>query len=147
MYKKKRKIKKIEVSNDPKIITNTILPSDDKNTIKKKNQKQFMTTDEAMLWVEFDDGSFFGLNAPMFYSFDGATIPFGIGKGDMKLLIPALYHDIMCEHKEYVNYDRALASDIFKELLIYNHVNKITANTMYVFVEMFQKLFCDWKEK
>ena len=142
-----KKIKKIILSNDPKIVTNTVLFLDDEKTIKEKNKKQFTTTEDSILYVVYEDDSLFELYAPMFYPFDGATIPFGIGKGDMKLLIPALFHDIMCDDKELVDYDREQASIIFRELLIYNHVNRITANIMFIFVEMYQKLFCNWREK
>ena len=76
----------------------------------------------------------------------GATIPFGIGKGNMKLQIPALFHDVMCDDKSTNNFDRNEASRIFKACLIACGVNKHIAHLMYLAVEGFQIVFCDWRE-
>jgi hypothetical protein len=140
-----KKIKDIQLSNDPEIHTRSVLFFDDKGTIKKKNKKQFITTVASSLQVTFDDGSVLNLYAPEFYTFDGATIPFGIGKGDMRLQIPALFHDIMCDEKYWTNYDRKLADTIFKECLIRCGVNRFIAEYMFLHVEVYQKIFCDWR--
>ena len=65
----------------------------------------------------------------------------------MKLLIPALYHDILCDNKNFVDYDRNLASRIFKAALIGCGVNKATAQVMYLAVEAYQKMFGKWRKK
>lgn len=140
-----KKIKNIELSNDPQIHVRSVLFFDDVGTIKKKNRKQFITTQESTLQITFTDNSILNLYAPAFYTFDGATIPFGIGKGDMKLQIPSLFHDIMCDEKCWTNYDRKLTNTIFKECLIKCGVNKLIAEGMFLLVEIYQKLFCDWR--
>lgn len=140
-----KKIKDIQLSNDPEIHTRSVLFFDDKGTIKKKNKKQFITTVASSLQVTFDDDTVLNLYAPAFYTFDGATIPLGIGKGDMRLQIPALFHDIMCEEKYWTNYDRKLADTIFKECLIKCGVNRVLAEWMYFHVEIYQTIFCNWR--
>jgi len=141
-----KKIKDIVLSNDPEIHARSVLFFDDKNEIQRKNKKQFITTKEATLTVIFEDDSTLELYAPKNYKFDGATIPCGIGKGNMKLQIPSLFHDILCDTHSLVNYDRKLADTIFKECLIKCGVNKIVAQWMYINVELYQKFFCDWSK-
>lgn len=140
-----KKIKDIQLSNDPVIEVRAVMFSDDEETIKKKNKNQFITTKESSLQITFDDDSVLNLYAPANFSFDGATIPLGIGKGNMKLQIPALFHDIMCKEKFWTNYDRKLADLIFKECLIRCGVNRVIAEWMYLHVEIYQKLFCNWR--
>ena len=140
-----KEIEKITLSNDPHIHTRSVLLDDDDDERKDKNKKQFITCRESQLKILFTDNTTLTIFAPRGYKFDAATIPFGIGKGNMKLQIPALFHDIMCDDKSVVNYDRKLASKIFKEVLIDCGVNKVIAHIMYVFVEVFQKLYCNWE--
>ena len=71
-------------------------------------------------------------------------IIFNIGKGNMKLLIPALFHDITCERKELVFYERKLSSLIFKALLLECKVPFIKAVLMYYAVDNYQKFCPDW---
>lgn len=120
--------------------------NDDRDKIKDKNKKQFITCNSTSLTVLFEDNTQLILFAPKGYKFDGATIPFNIGKGNMKFLVPALFHDIMCDRKHIVGYDRNLASRIFKALLIDCGVNKTTAQIMYLAVEAYQKLFGKWSK-
>ena len=142
----KKKIKEVILSNDPHIHTRPVLFYEDKKKIKEKNKKQFVTEFAATLTVIFADGTYVTLFADKGYEFDGATIPFGIGKGNMKLQIPALFHDVMCDDKSTINYDRNLASRIFKACLIACGVNKFVAHTMYLAVEAFQIVICDWSD-
>lgn len=139
-----KKIKQVILSNDPHIHTRSVLFGDDKETIKKKNKKQFITCEASSLTILFMDDTSITLFAQKGYEFDGATIPFGIGKGNMKILVPALFHDIMCDDKSTINYDRKLASEIFKTCLISCGVKKYIAHLMFLAVETFQILFCDW---
>lgn len=146
MKKKNRKIAEIYLSGDPKIRARSVFFDDKKADIKSKNKKQFITTEACELTVFFDDETTLKIFADKDTIFDGATIPFNLGKGNMKFLIPALFHDIMCENKHLVGYNRKLADQIFKECLLKCKVNRFTANFMYMNVEMYQKLFCNWKE-
>lgn len=141
-----KKIKDLKLSNDPVIKLRAVLFDDSEEEIKDKNKKQFMTTESSMLNVIFEDNTSLYLYAPKNYSFDGATIPFGIGKGNMKLAIPALFHDITCENKSLVDYDRKLASSIFKEALLKCKVNKLIAEDMYLHVELYQILLGNWRK-
>lgn len=130
-----KKIIDIQLSNDPIILARTVLPHQE---ITDKNKKQFITSVPSSLTTIFDDGSCFTLYARAKYIYDGATIPFGIGKGDMRLLIPALFHDLMCEDKSLVNYDRRLSSEIFKETLISCGVSEVQAKVMSTIVDIYQ---------
>lgn len=141
-----KKIKNIWITNDPEIKTRAVLFGDSEELIKDKNKKQFITTKESTLLITFDDDSVLTLYAPAYKEFDGATIPFGIGKGNMQLQIPALFHDIMCDDKATINYDRKLADTIFKECLLRCRVNKFIVEYMYLHVEIYQRLFCKWRK-
>ena len=143
----KKEIKQVILSNDPHIHTRSVLFDEDKEEIKKKNKKQFITCQAATLTVLYEDGTAVNLFADKGYVFDGATIPFGIGKGNMKLQIPALFHDVMCDDKSTINYDRNEARRIFKACLIACGVNKHIAHLMYLAVEAFQIVFCDWRNE
>lgn len=132
---------KLSLSNDPMIRTNTIFPYDSEEEVKRKNKKQFVTTEDATLTVIVDYNYLFKIYAPAFYEYDGATIPFNIGKGNMKLLIPALFHDIMCDKK---NICRKLSTEIFEQLLIDCDVNPKIAKVMAIFVDLYQKYIQKW---
>lgn len=138
-----KKYFKVELIGNPCIIVREVLPYDDEKTVKEKNKKPFMAIKSAVLKVKYDTREYTIANE-CGYKYDGASIPFKIGKGNMKLLIPSLYHDIMCENKGIVDYDRKLSSLIFKELLIQCKVNKLTADIMYRSVDLYQH-FMGWK--
>lgn len=143
----KKEIINIWLSNDPHIHTRSVLFDETDEEIQQKNKKQFITCTPAWLFITFDTGEVLNLYAPKGTVFDGATIPFGIGKGDMKLQIPALFHDIICVDKSLVNYDRNLASRIFYETLLKCKVNKALAWIMYMNVELYQMSpFCNWRK-
>jgi hypothetical protein len=127
----------------PYIHTRAVYPDDPQDVIKDKQKKPFMNGFTVILTVFLKDRQF-TITALKGYCYDGATIPFGLGKGNMKLLIPALFHDIMCDKKELVNCDRNLSSLIFKELLLLCEVPKWKANVMYFAVDNFQRLVKGW---
>lgn len=133
----------VELIGNPCIVVREVMPSDDDKTVKEKNKKPFMAIKSAVLKVKYGTKTYTIANESG-YKYDGASIPFKIGKGNMKLLIPSLYHDIMCENKAIVDYDRKLSSLIFKELLIQCKVNKLTADIMYRSVDLYQH-FMGWK--
>lgn len=133
----------VELFGNPSIIVREVLPDDDEKTVKEKNKKPFMATKTALIRVIWNDKTYFISNQSE-YCYDGASIPFKIGKGNMKLLIPSLYHDIICEDKSLVDFNRNLSSKIFKELLLQCKVNKLTAEIMYQAVDLYQR-FQGWK--
>lgn len=138
---------KLFINKYPMVICRTILPTDTEAEKIAKNKKQFINTRLSILTVFMEDNTQFTITAHRDYCFDGATIPFGIGKGNMKLLMPALFHDIMCENKHLVNNNRLLSSRIFKELLLMCGVPKWKASTMYHIVDNYQKIFGHWRKK
>lgn len=135
----------VELIGNPCIVVREVLPSDDEKTIKDKNRKPFQANKVANLKVTYGDKTYILSNVTG-YTWDGASIPFKIGKGNMKLLIPSMYHDLCCENKGLVDYNRKLSSMIFKELLIQCHVNKLTANIMYESVNIYQMFMNGWKK-
>ena len=136
----------LKLNCEPQVAVRVVLPSDDKATVKSKKQKQFINKKLCILTVDTGDKQF-TITAHKNYCFDSATIPFGIGKGDTRLFVPALFHDIMCDNKKLVDYDRKLSSQIFRELLLMCEVPKWKADIMYNSVEIYQRLFGGWKKK
>ena len=135
----------LKLNCEPRVAVRVVLPSDDPLTVKSKKKKQFINKKTSILTVDTGDRQF-TITAHKVYCFDSATIPFGIGKGDTRLFVPALFHDIMCDHKEVVDYDRNLSSRIFRELLLMCEVPKWKANVMYFAVESYQKFMKGWKK-
>ncbi len=138
---------KLKLDKNPVILTRAVFPSDSSSEIKDKNSKQFVNLFDVCLsvWVKKNNTDIeFSLLANKGYVFDGATIPFNIGKGNMKLLIPALFHDITCERKDLVFYDRHLSSLIFRKLLLMCKVNVFKASFMYLAVDNYQRFCKGW---
>lgn len=134
----------VQMVGNPCILVREVLPYDDEATAKEKNKKPFMALKSAILKVTYGDKKYI-LSNKSGYCYDGASIPFKIGKGNMKLLIPSLFHDIMCEDKTLIDKNRNLSSLIFRELLIQCKVNKATAQIMYLAVDNYQKFMKGWK--
>lgn len=88
---------------------------------------------------------------PKGYCYDGASIPRifwrVVGSNtDNKFLIAALIHDVLCEHHEYINYDRAFSTNVFNALLKESDVCAIQRFLMKNSVACFQSLFCGWSD-
>ena len=136
----------VELFGNPNIQVREVLPTDDEKTVKDKNRKPFQANKVAILKVTYGDKTYILSNVTG-YTWDGASIPFKIGKGNMKLLIPSMYHDIICENKGLVDFDRKLSSMIFRELLLQCKVNRLTANIMYESVEIYQRFMKGWSKQ
>lgn len=130
---------------DPDVHVRVVMPYDGDEIAKDKNKKPFQANNVAIIKVTYGDKKYIISNSSG-YTYDGATIPFRIGKGNMKLLVPALFHDIICENKSLVDYNRKLSSMIFKELLLQCEVNKIAAHIMYEAVDLYQHWTKGWKK-
>ena len=117
---------------------------DSEGIIADKKRYPFMTQKIAVLHV-IDGQKKYILSNPQNYKYDGATIPFGLCKGNPKLLTPAMFHDLMCENKEIIGYNRYLSSCVFRELLILFKVNTIIAYIMFLFVDIYQRTQRGWK--
>lgn len=135
----------LKLSCEPRVAVRVVLPSDDKATIKSKKQKQFINKKLCILTVDTGDKQF-TITAYKDYCFDSASIPFGIGKGDTRLFVPALYHDLCCDNKEVVDCDRKLSTEIFRQLLLMCDVPKWKADTMAFFVNQYQRFMKGWKK-
>lgn len=86
---------------------------------------------------------------PKCYCYDGASIPRAFWRvvgspTDNRFLIAALIHDVLCEHHEYVNHDRAFSTNVFNALLTVSDVNCCQRFLMKNSVACFQTLFCKW---
>ena len=140
----------VKLIGNPNIQVRQVMPYDDEATIKDKNKKPFQTQKSALLKIIYKDneGKEFNkiVSNPTNYTYDGASIPFKIGKGNMKLLIPALFHDIFCEDKSIINFNRHLSSLIFKDLLLQCGVCKVTAEIMYLSVDTYQRFMKGWQQ-
>lgn len=140
---------KVELIGNPDIEVRQVMPWDDSDTVKEKNKKPFKTNKSALIKVVYRDKQGAEtkkiISNPTEYIYDGASIPFKIGKGNMKLLIPALFHDLMCDDKSRINYNRRLSSLIFKNLLLQCRVNKFIAETMFIAVDTYQRFMKGWK--
>ena len=139
----------VELIGNPDIQVRQVMPYDDEAVVKDKNRLPFQTQKSALIKVYYKDKK--GnetkkiISNPTIYKYDGASIPFKIGKGNMKLLIPALFHDLMCDDKSRIDYNRHLSSLIFKDLLLQCKVSKITAEAMFLAVDTYQRFMKGWK--
>jgi len=134
-------------NKDPDVDIREVLPSDTDEEVTDKLKKPFINKKQVIMTVILCKTLSFTITAKKNYTYDGATIPFGIGKGDTRLLLPALFHDIMCENKHIVFYNRQLSTMIFKKLLLMSKVSKGKSQRMYIAVELFQKFMDGWDDK
>lgn len=86
---------------------------------------------------------------PKGYCWNGSDIPRMfwriIGpKSEPQYLISSCIHDYICEHHNIIDNDRRLSSMIFRACLLEAGVSKLKAEIMYMAVDNFQKIFCDW---
>lgn len=138
----------VELIGNPDIEVRQVMPEDDEATVEDKQRRPFKTNKAALIKVLYRDKK--GnetkkiISNPTEYIYDGATIPFKIGKGNMKLLIPALFHDLLCDDKSRIDYNRRLSSLIFKDLLLQCKVNKCIAQVMFLAVDNYQKFMKGW---
>lgn len=87
---------------------------------------------------------------PKGYCYDGASIPRFfwrvIGSNcDNRFLIPALIHDVLCEHHEYIDCDRSFSTDIFNALLEESGVGIFKRFFMKNSVALYQTTCCNWR--
>lgn len=86
---------------------------------------------------------------PKSFRWDGATIPrlvwWIIGsKTNPKYRTPSLIHDYMCLNKYIIDYRCEFSTQIFEAMLSVAGVSKWRRKIMCFFVNIYQKIFCDW---
>ncbi len=120
---------------------------------EKKSIKKYPFINKRNLKVKLIDykkDKTYNFSIPKGYCYDGASIPRlfwrVIGSNtDNRFLIPALIHDVLCEHHEYVDNDRKFSSNVFNALLEASDVYPMKRFFMKNSVDLFQKLFCKWR--
>lgn len=135
----------------PHVCIRYTLPSSTEE--EKKSIKKYPFINKKNLRVQLVDykkNKIYIFTIPKSYCYDGASIPRlfwrVIGSNtDNKFLIPALIHDVLCEHHEYVDNDRKFSSAVFNALLEASEVNSVKRFFMKNSVDIFQKFFCNWK--
>lgn len=87
---------------------------------------------------------------PKGYCYDGMTIPrfawtlIGVSKEDNRGLTAGMCHDYLTEHKDLIDNDRALSTNVFNALLKVGGINSFRRFIMKNCVACYQTLFCDW---
>ena len=142
----------IGFSTFPNVAVRYITPTATKDEIKSIKKYPFICKNELKVTL-FDDEkeNVYMFKIPKGYCYDGASIPRlfwrVVGSNtDNNFLIPALIHDVLCEHHDYINNDRAFSTKVFNALLKAGKVNSVKRCFMKNSVAMFQTLFCGWKK-
>lgn len=137
----------------PHVCVRYITPSMTQDEVKSIKKYPFICKTELKVTL-FDHGkeNVHSFTIPKGYCYDGASVPriFWrlIGSNtDNSFLIPALIHDVLCEHHEYIDYDRAFSTKVFNALLKAGKVNPVKRFMMKNSVACFQTLFCGWNKK
>ena len=139
----------IEFDNVPHVAMRYALPSMTKAEKQSVARFPFINKQTLHVHIKYKD-EHFNFAVPKNYCWDGATIPrifwrlIG-AKTDSKFLIPSMIHDVLCEHHEYIDHNRYLASKIFERLLYVSGVPAFNRWLMFHSVDNFQK-FCHWGE-
>lgn len=121
---------------------------------EKMSITRFPFINKRELKVQLHDkkkGKVYNFVIPKSYCYDGASIPKFfhrvIGANtDNRFLIPALIHDNMCEHHEYVGNDRAFSTDVFNALLYVSDVSDFKRFFMKNSVGFWQTVRGGWKK-
>lgn len=139
-------------SEVPHVCVRYILPThteEEKKAIKK--YPFICKTELKVALFDKEKNKSYKFTIPKGYCYDGASIPrlFWrlVGSNtDNKFLIAALVHDVLCEHHDYVNYDRAFSTNVFNALLKESDVCAMQRFLMKNSVGAFQTMFCKWKK-
>lgn len=83
------------------------------------------------------------------YCYDGATIPRLFWRligapSDPRFIVGALIHDVLCQHKDYVDRDRKLSTNVLTDCCKCTGTGAITRFLMYWSVEIFQIIIGKW---
>lgn len=140
----------ISFSDTPRVCMRYLLPTHTEE--EKKSIKKYPFICKTTLEIKLGDfikDRIYQFTIPKGYCYDGASVPrifwrFIGAPTDNSFLIPALVHDVLCEHHEYVMNDRAFSTEVFNALLKVSEVGKCKRFLMKNSVACYQALFCDW---
>ena len=143
---------KIIFSDTPHVCVRYILPTyteEEKKSIKK--YPFICKTKLDVQLIDYVKDRTYGFSIPKGYCYDGASIPrlfwrFIGAPTDNAFLIPALVHDTLCEHHEYVDNDRAFSTDVFNALLYVSDVSDFKRFFMKNSVGFWQTVRGGWKK-
>lgn len=118
--------------------------------IKDINKKPYLLLHELEVTVIYGEKTYKFI-IEKHYRWNGANIPFGLwnligSPSDNRFRIPSMVHDYLTENHSVINHDRLLSSVIFERLLRVAGVNKLKRKLMFLAVDNYQKLFCNWKK-
>lgn len=134
----------LKLFGDPDVDIREGVLGDSDEVTEDKRLFPFEAQKIAVLHVIFGERKYV-LHNPAPFKYDGATIPFGLCKGDTRLLTPSLFHDLMCRDKSIIGYDRFLSSLVYYKLLRMFKVNLIWASVQFMLVDGFQSTRKGWK--
>lgn len=140
---------KIEFSSIPDCKVRFVPPYATKKEVKEITSKPFVITKD--LTVKINNLPIFVI--PAGFCWNGSDIPrifytlLNESKDSAEMLVASCLHDFSLEHKNIINYDRRLSTDIFRGCLITAKVPVWKANLMAQAVDWFQKTICSksWK--
>ena len=140
----------IYFSTMPSVSVRYIVPSNTEEERKSISKYPFISKRELKVQLcNKKKQKVYNFVIPKGYCYDGASIPKlfwrVIGANtDNHFLIPALIHDVMCEHHEYIDNDRAFSTNVFNALLYTEDVGSCKRFFMKNSVACFQTLFAKW---
>lgn len=152
----------IELTMDPPIQTRNANSEVQDKTVyesRKRWPHQLMQTVSVKITdyrhvsavANYDETSYpvyaFQINAK--YCFDGATIPRLAWRligapSDPRFIVGALIHDVLCQHHDYVDCDRKLASIVLERCCRVTGTGWITRQIIFWCTDLFQLLFRKW---
>ncbi len=139
---------KIEFDKKPVVAMCYPMPcySDEINRII--DEKPFLNKTDLKVKITYLSEEY-EFSIPRGYTWDGASIPRFfwrlIGpKTSPDFLIPSMIHDVLCEHHDYIDFDRYLSTIVLERLLYCSGVNAFKRWIMKHSVDNFQK-FQGWE--
>ena len=136
--------------NMPQISIRYYLPSMSEEEKKSVEKYPFICKKELKVCLkDYIKNKQYEFKIPKGYCYDGASIPRFfwrvIGANtDNKFLISALIHDVLCEHHEYIDYDKSFSTNVFNALLESSGVNGFKRFWMKNSVALYQTIFIRW---
>lgn len=134
----------LQLIGEPDIRVRNVKPTDTEKEAAEKVKLPFISLTRCTLIVKTKEKRYIIL-APNPTKYDGASIPFGLGKGNTKLHVAALFHDLICLDKSLVDYNRNLSSTIYYKLLVMHKLPEWRAKLQYYAVDTWQRFQKGWK--